>query len=62
MIGKNIRKRRRDQDLTLKKLGEMSGLNLVQIHKYEQGKTEPGIKNLVKIAKALNCSIDDLIS
>ena len=60
MIGKNIRTIRRSKDLTLKKLAELSGLNLVQIQKYEQGKTEPGIYNLVKISKALECTIDEL--
>lgn len=61
MIGKNIRKLRREKDLTLKQLAKLSGLNFVQIHKYEQGKTEPGINNMVKIANALNCTIDELV-
>ena len=59
-IGENIRKQRRLNKLTQKRLGENCGINEVQIRSYELGKSTPKIGTLKKIASALNVSVSEL--
>ena len=59
-IGENIRKQRRLNKLTQKRLGEKCGINEVQIRSYELGKSTPKIGTLKKIASALNVSVSEL--
>lgn len=50
--------------MTQKELAEKSGINIRQIQKYESGEYDTGnmtLKNAVAIAKALECSTDDLL-
>lgn len=56
-VSENIRKTRREKGLTQKKLGELSGINEVQIRQYELGKANPKIETIEKIANALNVSV-----
>lgn len=59
-IGERIRKIRTEKGLTQKKLGELCGMNEVQIRQYELGKANPKIETIERIAIALNCSSNDL--
>lgn len=52
-VGENIKKIRKEKGLTQKKLGELSGINEVQIRQYELGNANPKIETLEKIANAL---------
>lgn len=58
-VGENIRKLRKEKGLTQKQLGELCGINEVQIRRYELGgeNSNPKIETLHKIAKALGKSI-----
>lgn len=56
-VGENIRKCRKEKGFTQKKLGELSGINEVQIRQYELGKTNPKIETLKKIAIALDTDV-----
>ena len=38
----------------------MTGISYGQISKYINGQTEPSIYKVMKIARALDCSLDDL--
>ncbi len=58
--GNNIRRARKAKGLTQKKLGELSGINEVQIRQYELGRANPKIETLEKIADALECSPETL--
>ena len=60
-VGENIRKFRKLQGLTQKKLAELSGLNEVTIRSYEAGKYKPKIETIKKIADALGLYITNLI-
>lgn len=60
-VGENIRKFRKLQGLTQKKLAELSGLNEVTIRSYEAGKYNPKFENIKKIADALGLYITNLI-
>lgn len=44
-----------------KKLAEASGISEVTISRYYNGLRSPSGDNLVKLAHALDCSIDDLV-
>ena len=59
--GKNIRKLRKEKGLTQKKLGELCGMNEVQIRQYELGKANPKYETLKKIADALDVPIQSLM-
>src|SRR5512146_3227109 len=53
MIGQKIKERRIEQDLSLRDLGEMTGLTASFLSQIENGLTEPSISSLQKIATAL---------
>ena len=53
----DIRRIRKKRGLTQKQLGELSGINEVQIRRYELGSDNPKIETIEKIAKALQCSM-----
>ena len=57
MIGKNIKKIRLNNNLTLQKLAEESGLTRSLISQIENGKANPSINTLKKLARTLNVSI-----
>ena len=60
-IGKNIRRIRKEKGLTQKKLGELSGINEVQIRQYELERATPKIGTVDKIATALEVNIIDIM-
>ena len=50
--------------MTQKKLAEKAGINIRQIQKYESGEYDTGnmtLKNAVSLARALNCTVEDLL-
>lgn len=51
---------RKDKDLTLFQLQKLSGISKSCLNNIETGKTSPTLKQLEKIAKALNIRITDL--
>ncbi len=60
LIGKNIKRIRKEKGLTQKKLGELCSMNEANIRKYENGKQNPKIETIEKIAKALETTADEL--
>ena len=52
-IGKKLKKRRSELNLTLSELSKQSGLALQLISDYENERKEPGLKNLIKLSEAL---------
>lgn len=61
MIGKKIKMRRLELDLTQEQLGEMIGVTKVSICNWEKGIKFPSTENLIELSKTLNISIDYLI-
>lgn len=61
ILGENIRKKRKDKNLTMKELGIRIGLSEQAIGNYERGDREPSIDILNKIANALDVNIYDLL-
>lgn len=60
-IGENIRKYRKLAKLTQKQLGELSGTSERTIQQYELEKRQPRIKQLEKVAKALDVNLFKLL-
>lgn len=61
MTGENIKTIRQKQGLTQKQLGELCGIDEANIRKYENGKLEPSLTTIRKIASALGVYIGRLV-
>ena len=60
-IGNNIKYELEDAFMTQKELSKCSGLSETIISKYIHGYIMPSIPNLMRIASALCCSLNDLL-
>ena len=61
-IGQNIHNARSRQKLTLRKLSKYTGLSPEMLDKYEVGKEEIDLREIVKISLVLKVNIDQLLS
>ena len=61
-MANRIRELRKQNDMTMKQLGEKLGLGESTISQYETGKREPDIKTLLKISECFNVSVDYLMT
>ena len=59
--GPAMRAARKRSGIRLKDLSDMSGVELSLICHYERGETEPGIRNLVAMADAMEIGVDEYI-
>lgn len=60
-IGGNIKTIRKEKGLTQKGLGELCGIAESNIRKYENGRQNPKLQTLAKIAAALDVNVNDLL-
>lgn len=61
-IGKRIRNRRQELDLTQGELAERAGLSRVYVCELEGDKYNPTAPTLLRLAKALRMSADELLN
>ena len=59
-MGSNIRGVRERQDLSLRKLGLMTGVDYKYLHLIEHGEANPSVDELERIAKGLDVDLRDL--
>nr|DAJ48702.1 MAG TPA: helix-turn-helix domain protein [Caudoviricetes sp.] len=59
--GAKIKEFRKQKGLTQKQLGDLCGMADSAIRRYENGKANPKIETLQKIATALKCNLSDLM-
>jgi transcriptional regulator with XRE-family HTH domain len=59
--GERLRELREKQRLTQREFAELSGINEVQLSRYETGKIEPSLKILATLATHLEVSSDYLL-
>lgn len=59
-LGKRIKEQRLKQHLTQEKLGEIVGVNTSNISHIERATTQVSLSSLVRIANALNTTLDQL--
>lgn len=62
MIGENIRRIRTAQNMTQSALAEKSGVSVQMINQIEWGTKGLSIPTLIRIAQALKCSTDEILS
>ena len=60
VFAKNLKMERVSRNLTQKQLAEILEIKTQSYQAYEKGITMPSAENLVKLALALNLSLDDL--
>lgn len=60
-LAENIKKIRKKKGWSQKELGEMIGSHLSHINRIETGKQNPSLEVLIKLADALDVSIDGLV-
>ena len=60
-LGENIRKKRLEYDIEQQELAKRIGVSKMTISHYESGMRVPSVANLVSIADALHCSVDELL-
>src|SRR5262249_8486806 len=59
--GERLREIRESRGLTQRQLAEICHIGINQLHRYENGKTEPSATTLALIARALNVTTDYLL-
>lgn len=59
--GERIRALRKQRGLNQDQLAELASLNRVTVAKYEAGRVEPGAQALVRIADALDVTVDEIL-
>lgn len=57
-FGKRLKKLREDNDIPMSKLAEEVGTTKSGISRYENGKTDPGLTTLIRLAAYFNVTID----
>lgn len=62
LFARNLNRKMRNVAMTQDRLGEMTGISQVTISKYTNGLVTPNSRNLIKMAKALKCSIHELVN
>jgi transcriptional regulator with XRE-family HTH domain len=62
ILGENLRTLRIKADLSQEKLAEKAGLSTVFVSRIEREIESPSLDSLVKIAKALNVRVKDLVA
>ena len=60
-ISDNVRLQRTKHRISQDKLSELTGINQQQISYIENGKACPKLETVIKIAEAMNISVNDLI-
>lgn len=59
--GKRLEQLRKENKLTLEKIGEILGISYQAYIKYEKDKCYPSAQNLIKISKMYNVSTDYIL-
>ena len=57
----NIESRRKALGLTQGDIAKKLGVDQSSVHLWESGKTKPRVDTLIKLAKLLKCTVNDLL-
>ena len=60
-IGSNLKQARKLRELSQEQLATMADISIGHISKIERDKVDPSVSTIKELAKALNCSTDELI-
>lgn len=59
-LGKNLKRYRKDANLTQEQLAELVGIHPTYVGKLEIGKSNPSTKMLFRISRALKITLSDI--
>lgn len=62
MFARNLNRKMRNVSMTQDRLADKVGISQVTISKYTNGLATPNSRNLIKMARALKCSIHELVN
>lgn len=62
LLAQNLRRIREEKNVSMKELGEKSDLSVAQISKLENGKADPSVSALMRLASVLNVSVAMLLA
>ena len=62
LLAQNLRRIREEKNVSMKELGEKSDLSVAQISKLENGKADPSVSSLMRLASVLNVSVAMLLA
>jgi transcriptional regulator with XRE-family HTH domain len=60
-FGKALRAKRTELGLSQEKLADLAGLHFTYVSSVERGERNISLENMAKLAKALQCEIQDLV-
>jgi transcriptional regulator with XRE-family HTH domain len=60
-LGQNLARFRKEKGLTQEDLVRLSGVAISQIRRYETNKSSPSLDAIIKLAKSLGVSIDEMV-
>ncbi len=60
-LGAKIKQIRKEKDLSQMEVAERANLNLTYYNQVENGKRNPSLKTIEKIARAFKVKVDDLL-
>lgn len=61
-LGAAVRSLRRDRRMSQADLGGVLGVSFQQVQKYERGTNRISFSTLMRVCKALDCSLDELLA
>ena len=59
-FGRNVRSARKQQGIGLRPLALMSGMDYAEISKIENGKANPTLRTMIKLAESLDVDLGEL--
>jgi len=62
VVGKRIKNKREQLDITQKKLAEITGIKRPNIARLENGASMPNLLTLIRVATGLNTNLDSLLA
>ena len=60
-LGQRVRSRRLEIGMSQERLAELLGVTFQQVQKYEKGVNRVAASTLIRVARALDCKITDLV-
>jgi transcriptional regulator with XRE-family HTH domain len=60
-VGSNLKRERERRELSMSRLAKMAGMHASEISRLEKGSRDPRLSTMVRLARALEIPLDDLI-
>ncbi len=60
-LGRNLRRLRKEREMTQEEVGRRSGVHPTEVSRIEAGKRDPQVSTVERLAKALGVSASDLL-